>query len=376
MAVVVPHEGLGLAQDAALRVAEFGGDHALKPERELVVFAAGLVVEFVADAVEEIVGGFDVAQRGGGEQSVIDQLAQVGAAAFHPGDPADVVVVAHPAAAFFHVRFLEEDGLGKFLVSAAQVLAAEFEKGRLALGEAVLVESLLELGKELLVAGQQAGLDQRGLVFLIGLRLFQAFSDRAAGVADLEADIPQQVEDFLNQQREVFRQLVGGAGQEEEQVDIGAGIERPTAVAADGDQCEHGGLLALGEGEFEQRAQDDIEQFGPGVRDFEAAGPCAVAKLDAVLLDFEEALVEGDPFGGRELALDGGLESRLRVGLQGFEIGGHPVAAACAEFAAGQGGGRAERPPGSPGLHPKSPVMRYSPRLRRSGKARAGRTGC
>ena len=77
VAVVIPHEGLGAAQDVALRVVEGGGDHALELERELVGGLVGVVVELVADAVEEIVGFLDLLVGGGGEEFVFDEVFEI-----------------------------------------------------------------------------------------------------------------------------------------------------------------------------------------------------------------------------------------------------------------------------------------------------------
>src|SRR5690606_36459253 len=130
---------------------------------------------------------------------------------------------------------------GVLLVAAAEILAPEVEEARLALDEAILVEPLLALGEELLVTGDVAGVDEGGLVLLVGLRLIDAFRDRAAGLADLEADVPEQVEDFLDEGGDLLRQLVRRAGEEEEQVDVGGGVQGPAAVAAGGHERQAGG---------------------------------------------------------------------------------------------------------------------------------------
>ena len=67
VAVVIPHEGLGDAQDVALRVVVSGGDDALKLKRELIGGFAAVVVQLVANAVDEVVGGLEFAECGGGE---------------------------------------------------------------------------------------------------------------------------------------------------------------------------------------------------------------------------------------------------------------------------------------------------------------------
>jgi len=63
--VVVPHEGLGAAEDAFLGIGESGGDDALQLESELVGGLVRMIVQLVADAVEEIVGFLEFAVGGG-----------------------------------------------------------------------------------------------------------------------------------------------------------------------------------------------------------------------------------------------------------------------------------------------------------------------
>lgn len=325
VAVVVAHEGLGAAEDGALGVAELGGDDALEAEGELIAGAAGLVVEFVTDVVEEVVGVFDFAVGGGGEEACFDEFAEVGATAFDVGDPEEVMVVAEAAAALLDVGFLEEDGAGVFLVAVAEVLAAEFEERFLVFLEAVAEEACGEGLEEFGVAGDVACVHEGGFVFLISLGLFDAFGDGAAGLADFEADVPEEVEDFLDEGGEVFGEFVGGAREEEEEVDIGAWVEGVAAVATDCGEGEDGGFLAFGEGEVEEGFEDDVEEFGAGACDFEATGTGAVAEFDAVFLDFEEAFVEGDALCRREEALGGRFEGGAGVGLEGLEVERHVV---------------------------------------------------
>ena len=147
VAVVVAHERLGAAQDVALRVVEGGGDDSLQLEGELVGGLARVVVELVADAVEEIVGFLDFLESGGGEKFFLHEILKSRAAGFDAGDPLDVMIVAHAATALLDVGLLEENGAGVFLVAAPEVFPAKVEKGGLPLANALLGEAGLELGE-------------------------------------------------------------------------------------------------------------------------------------------------------------------------------------------------------------------------------------
>ena len=67
VAVVIPHEGLGATQDVALRVVEGGSDDALELEGELIGGFAAVVVQLVANAMDEVEGGLELAECGCGE---------------------------------------------------------------------------------------------------------------------------------------------------------------------------------------------------------------------------------------------------------------------------------------------------------------------
>src|SRR5262245_58060212 len=58
----------------------------------------------------------------------------------------------------------------------------------------VFAEAALKLGEELLVAENKTGVEQRGAYGHVGQRQPHALIDGARGVANLEAEIPQDIE--------------------------------------------------------------------------------------------------------------------------------------------------------------------------------------
>src|ERR1700750_1609071 len=78
------------------------------------------------------------------------------------------------------------------------------ELGRRALHD-LLVEALDEFVIELLIAGQESRLEDRGADGHIAARLPDRFIDRAGGVADLQAPVPQAIQNG-------FRDLPAPAG--------------------------------------------------------------------------------------------------------------------------------------------------------------------
>jgi hypothetical protein len=100
---------------------------------------------------------------------------------------------------------------------AAQALVAGGALGQLGLDKAgraarthdVALEPLAETAIEILVAPQPACLQEAGANGQIGLGLAHAVVDRAGRVADLEAQVPEEIENLLDHLLATRGQLVG-----------------------------------------------------------------------------------------------------------------------------------------------------------------------
>ena len=93
---------------------------------------------------------------------------------------------------------------------------------------------------ELLVAPKVAGFQHGGANGQIAARQADAFIDRAGGLADLQFQVPQHIQDVFDDLFLARRFLVG---QHEQQIDIGIWCKFATAVPADGRNAQ---ALALG----------------------------------------------------------------------------------------------------------------------------------
>ena len=80
---------------------------------------------------------------------------------------------------------------------------------------------------------------------MVALGVAQALVDRARGVADLQAQVPQQVEHELDDLLAARRLLVG---QQEQQIDVGERRQLAAAVAADRDDAQLLGRAGVGGG--------------------------------------------------------------------------------------------------------------------------------
>ena len=191
--VVVAHERLGATQDALLRIIERGGNEALKAQGEDVVLLAGFVVEFVSDAMKKIVGVGDFPVGCRGQALFLDQILEVGDAAFHPGYPHDVVIVAQTAAGFLDVRFLKKRGFPVSVVPGALVLTSQFEKFLLLFSNALLFKKTAVLLIQFRITGNHPGVHHGGFALLIEICLGDALGNRPHRMANLQADIPEYV---------------------------------------------------------------------------------------------------------------------------------------------------------------------------------------
>jgi len=153
------------------------------------------------------------------------------------------------------------------LVAFCELGGDEFGAGA---GDDLLVEAGLELGFERTKAADVAHLEDRRADRHVGLRQRDAFFHGARGVADLEAHVPQHVEDELDRLMRLFRRL---RLEQEEQVDIRARRQRVAAIAADGGHREL--VLLLREdvvgGKFVENGDDLVLQPGDPPRAFQAA---------------------------------------------------------------------------------------------------------
>src|SRR5262249_56535806 len=147
-------------------------------------------------------------------------------------DPEQRVQVSKPALALFDV-WLE------LITAVADALVARVSLGKLAFNELrrsaahdVGIKTLLQIFEESLLAPQIARLEQPSADRQIGFGLTQTFIDRARRLSDLQAKVPQKVEEILDDLLGVRGPFVG---QQKQQVDVGIGGQLPAPTPADGD---------------------------------------------------------------------------------------------------------------------------------------------
>ena len=226
---VVLHEALDLLEPRVLGVAEPHRDLALDVERQPFLRAAHEEVHVAADRPQEVLAAAEQLELVAVEHAGLGQLLHLAHAIDIFGDPEQGVQVAQAALAVLDIGL---DQIAR-LAGAAVALLALGELGGDELRGAALHHRLVELRDELVVelavAEQEARLKQRGTDRHVRLGLADALADRARGVADLEAEVPQAIEDRLRDRLAPCRLLVG---QQKQEIDVGARRQQPAAVAA------------------------------------------------------------------------------------------------------------------------------------------------
>ena len=234
--VVVAHERLHPAQDRAVLVAETVRDLPLQPQRQDVAGTLLQVMQLGADAQQEIVGAVELLALGRRQQLRIDESLRVGQPPLHFSDPDQVLVIAQAAAAVLHIRFLEKRRVARLFVPVALVAHAPGQVFLFMAVQAAPLEGLLKFREERLVAAEKARLQQRGLRPQVAVGLRHQFLHRARRVPDLKADVPEHIENMLDDVVHLRRVLRAVAGIEKKNVDVAVGIEFAAAESAHGQQ--------------------------------------------------------------------------------------------------------------------------------------------
>ena len=250
---------------------------------------------------EEILGPAELAQLGAAEQPLVDQLGDslylIGVFA----DPVERVQVAQAALALLQVRLDDIAAVAHALVPLFALDELFGGEGLCRAGDDFLAEPRRRLLVQRLVAPDEARLQQGGANRQIGLGHPHHVIQRARRMADLQPEIPQDVEHRLDD-------LLTPAGllprRQEQQVDVRIGRHLAAPVTADRNQRQPfrrgavGGGIQAGGDRVEQQAQQLIDEKSLCRRQLEALRP----RIGEAALEFGPAVVEGLPQAGGEHA--------------------------------------------------------------------------
>jgi hypothetical protein len=316
---VMLHEALDLLEAGVLGVAEPHRDLALDVERQPLLRAPHQEVHVAADRPQEVLAAAEQLELVAVEHAALRQLLDLAHAVDVFGDPEQRVQVAQAALAVLDVRL---DQVAR-LSDAAVALLALGQLGGDELRAAALHHRLVELRHqlvvELAVAEQETRLEQRGADRHVGLGLADALAHRARGMADLEAEVPQAIEDRFRHRLAPRRLLVG---QQEQEIDVGARRQQPAPVAA-GRHDRHALGFRRVVGGIEMLARELVNDADDLI--LHEAQPLGAAPSLAVMQ--QQALGGGAPLRERDLEplhhrrAQFGLAAGAGVG-EAFEVGG------------------------------------------------------
>ena len=227
---VVAHETFDAVLAAVAGIAHAGADDGLEVEGQALLGAAGDVVQVEPHGPEEFPGaaamlGLGRRQHFADIRELTHGLRVVDVAR----DPVERLQIAQPAAAFLDVRLDDE----RAVAVAAMAHGTLGLLGGDVFGDAGVLaggaETRVEIREQLFVAGDEARIEQRGADGGVLGAFDQAILDRARGVADLHAEVPQEVEHVLDDLQRLAGRFAGG---EEQQVDVAEWRQHAAAVAA------------------------------------------------------------------------------------------------------------------------------------------------
>ena len=226
------HEALDAVLPAMPGVTHARADDGLQIERQPLLRAAGDVVQVEPNGPQELPGapavaGFLLRQ----DPAQIGQFAHGLGVEHVARDPVQRLQVAQPAAAFLDIGLDDKRAVAIAAVPhrALGLLGGDvFGRARFLAGGA---EAAVKLAEQGLVAGQEARVEQRRADRRVLGALHQAIPDRPRRMADLQAEVPQEIQHvFDDAQRLGWRVLFG----QEQQVDIAERRQHAAAIAAGG----------------------------------------------------------------------------------------------------------------------------------------------
>ncbi len=282
------------------------GHGALAVKQQPVVALVDGHVQGEAHLPEEILAVEQLAILGPVEKTVAGHLEQGGGAevaASHPGQGLDVAQSPRIA---LEIRFELVGGAEKLLMALGLLFALGLEE-LLARPEVLGAGGLLELLEARLAAGDVARLDEVGGDRDVAAPLLDALAHVAHRLAHLQLEIPQQGDELADAQPQHLVQLVPFV--EDQQVDVGVGVQLAAAIAPHRDQGE----IRLVKAEFlPQPGQQLVHVFGAGgyqlddvVTGVEAGVQPAEKTAQVLLAVLAGELIVGQQMGGKQAGVHG-----------------------------------------------------------------------
>ncbi len=323
---VAAHEALDIGFAGAIDKAHAPRDFRLQVEAQAFLGPAGGQVQQDSHLPQKVEGAHEdltlFFRQDGVEHAPLGARNMFVVAGGIFGDPEQGVQVAQAALAFLDIGLDDEARRAGLHVAGVAFLELGGDELIGPGAHAVTAHLVAQALGQVAVAGDKAMLQHRGHDGVVALGIFQRLFDGTRGVADLQAEVPEGIEDELDDRFRV-RGFLPGA--QEQQVEIGIGGQLAAAIATDGDQGQSfafgriTGAIDVGQGEVPQRRDDLIGALGQGARGGIAALLMVDIAEDAGARQVPGVLQDGDGASAQV----GRLTARLVIGLgQGLTQGG------------------------------------------------------
>ncbi len=262
--VVVLHEALDIRRPGAFGITHALGDPGLHIEGQTLLGPAGDVVQVEAHVPQEILVLGEVARLGARQHVLVHKVGDAIDLIGVLGDPVEGLQITQPALAVLDIGLDVVTAVAHLLVALVafgQLAGDELHRGaRLHL----VVEGAAKLQEQVLITPQVTRFQQRRADRQVAPGQADAVIDRAGGMADLQAEVPQHVEHVLDDLLAMGRLL---PREQEQKVDIRKRRQLAAPVAADRDHRHAvarrrvGGGIRLG-GPVVHDPDDLVEQKG------------------------------------------------------------------------------------------------------------------
>ncbi len=201
-------------------------------EQQAVLAAPGDDVQAEPDLPQEGLRLLQAPQLGRRQEAMGGEPIEGVAAEVALGDPGDGLDVAQATGACLDIGLEVVSRVVGFQVAVGLLAHLGFEEFPHR-PDALRGESSPHLRDQIRVAFEQPRFEQRRHDAHVRDALLGAFLDGAHAVADFKADVPEESDEALDR---TASPIIGGALNQQQDVDVGAGVQLPAPVAADGDQ--------------------------------------------------------------------------------------------------------------------------------------------
>src|SRR5262249_3532358 len=229
---IMLHEALDGAQTSMPAISGLFRHQGLQVKAQALLGALGEKMQLAAHRPEEAHAAAEAAILGAREYAGFDELLLGRVWIEVLGEPVQSMQIAQAALAVLDVRLNQIARGAGAGVTDILFLELSIDEGPHTRLQHVVAEAALKLGEQSLVAKDQARVEQRRADGHVRARQAHALIDGARGVADFEAEIPEEIEHVFGDALAPGGLLVG---KQEQKIDVGAWRQHAAPVSSLGD---------------------------------------------------------------------------------------------------------------------------------------------